>query len=43
MPDWQMGNEEDAYFGEPDDRVFVDPDGNPSDGRLHRRSRPGLS
>ena len=42
MPDWQMGNEEDAYFGEPDDRVFVDPDGNPSDtgGEPDDRSPP---
>ena len=29
MPDWQMGNEEDAYFGQPDDGMQVDADGNP--------------
>ena len=29
LPDWQMGNEEDAYFGQPDDGMQVDPDGNP--------------
>jgi penicillin-binding protein 1A len=27
LPDWQLGNEEDAYFGEPDNSVLVDPDG----------------
>jgi penicillin-binding protein 1A len=29
LPEWEMGNEEDAYLGEPDNSVFVDPDGNP--------------
>ena len=29
LPDWDLGNEEDAYFGEPDNSVGVDPDGNP--------------
>ena len=27
LPDWQLGNEEDAYFGQPDNSVMVDPDG----------------
>ncbi len=30
LPDWQMGNEEDAYFGQPDEGMQVDPDGNPA-------------
>ena len=29
MPDWQLGNEEDAYFGQPDNGMEVDADGNP--------------
>ena len=30
LPEWQLGNEEDAYFGEPDNSSsMVDPDGNP--------------
>ena len=29
LPEWEMGNEEDAYLGQPDNGVFVDPDGNP--------------
>ena len=30
LPDWQLGNEEDAYFGQPDDSgAVVDADGNP--------------
>ena len=29
LPDWQLGNEEDAYFGEQDNSVGVDADGNP--------------
>ena len=29
LPDWQLGNEEDAYFGEQDNSTGVDPDGNP--------------
>ena len=29
LPDWQLGNEEDAYFGQPDNSVGVDADGNP--------------
>ena len=30
LPDWQLGNEEDAYFGEPDEGMMVDRDGNPA-------------
>ncbi|WP_242097315.1 PBP1A family penicillin-binding protein [Sphingomonas sp. CROZ-RG-20F-R02-07] len=29
MPEWQLGNEEDAYFGQPDNGMAVDADGNP--------------
>ena len=40
LPDWQMGNEEDAYFGKPDDGMQVDPDGNPATPAAPR-SQPG--
>ena len=40
LPDWQMGNEEDAYFGQPDDGMQVDPDGNPATPAAPR-SQPG--
>ena len=29
LPEWQLGNEEDAYLGQPDNGVGVDADGNP--------------
>ena len=42
LPDWQMGNEEDAYFGKPDDGMQVDPDGNPTNpAAAAPRSQPG--
>ncbi|WP_174286542.1 transglycosylase domain-containing protein [Sphingomonas bacterium] len=39
LPDWQMGNQEDAYFGQPDEGMQVDPDGNPV--TPAPRSQPG--
>ena len=40
MPDWQLGNEEDAYFGQPDNSAEVDPDGNAVPDRPARASPP---
>ena len=40
MPDVGMGNEEDAYFGEPDNSIGVDPDGNPVPDRPVRATPP---
>ena len=40
MPDWQLGNEEDAYFGQPDQSTGVDPDGNPLPDRPARVTSP---
>ena len=44
LPDWQLGNEEDAYFGEQDNvtdaGAQVDPDGNPLPGASVSAERP---
>jgi penicillin-binding protein 1A len=29
LPEWQLEPDEESYFGQPDNGVFVDPDGNP--------------
>ena len=40
LPDWQLGNEEDQYFGQPDNSAGVDPDGNALPERPARTEAP---
>ena len=45
LPEWQLEPDEESYFGEPDNGMFVDEDGNPlehgrADRSRRRRARP---
>ena len=41
LPDWQLEPDEEAYFGEPDTRGYVDADGNPIDPAADPYAVPG--